>query len=171
MANLSRKVQLSGHGAGQGGASAILTVTQAGRVAAAAERAVDRIAAKEAGGIAADAFAEIGEALFWLYALGAHGRTSRLAPGLLFARNQCAHGNIVSQFTEWQYGAELGRLVLGRSRLGTRSAYLWSRNLQTQTVSTRSTSQRASYRNHFAGKPVVDTLRAELVRLRKLSPR
>ncbi|MEO6857685.1 MAG: hypothetical protein ABI323_03750 [Solirubrobacteraceae bacterium] len=140
-------------------------------MAAAAERAVDRIAAKQAGGIAADAFAEIGEALFWLYALGAHGRTSGLAQGLLFARNQCAHGNLVSQFTEWQYGAELGRLVLGRTRLGTRSAYLWRRNLQTQTVSTRSASQREAYRNHFAGQPVVDTLRAELVRLHELSRR
>ncbi len=153
-ATLTPTTNVTAIGPGVGGASAhaTLTVKQADRLSAAASSAIEAIAAKEATEINPDVFAEIGNALHWLYALGARGRggsNSLLSPGFTYARNQSAHGNLVSDFSDWQYGPELGRLRLGNSRLGAKPQLLWRsdvvvlmtpRQANTKGCSTTSTS-------------------------------
>lgn len=97
------------------------------RLAAACESALQRLEAAESVGIAPDVYAPLGETLFWLCALAESTGHSNDAPikGLRWARHRVTHGALVAAPVDWQYGSELGRLVLGRSRLGTRSHYRW----------------------------------------------
>ena len=74
------------------------------------------------------AIAAVGECLFWLVALdelaehvdlawrGDSSEVKEQLRGLRCARNAVAHGHSVIAPTGWQPGAELGDLVLGRSR-------------------------------------------------------
>jgi len=129
--------------------------------------AVERCAVKEMDGIAPDTFAELGEALFWLIALAeARGRHKKpdLLQGLRWARNRIAHGVLLTAPQEWHYGTELGKWVLGRGELGTRSEYRWlpldaikprraQKQKQDQTVG------ETAYQDHVAGRSVIELLR------------
>jgi hypothetical protein len=132
------------------------------RLGNACRAAIDRLEAKEAAGIHPDTFQELGEALFWLIALAdERRRKTPLLHGLRWARNEIAHGFVVDAPVHWQYGAELGRLVLGRAQLGATSGHVWlprSRIPVNPNGRKRSTQAKA-YDTDVAGKRVVETLR------------
>jgi hypothetical protein len=118
-------------------------------------------------------FAETGEVLFWLAALGDTARRSKMNPGLYWARNQYAHGNLLSEVIEFQHGSELP-LVLGKAVLGARSQHLWMASAEISRDKARAAFfdakaatilQARAYAKDVAGRPVIETLRAELARL------
>jgi hypothetical protein len=131
--------------------------------------AIERCAAKEREGVDPDTFAELGESLFWLVALAEANRRRR-APGLIlgltWARNRIAHGALLTAPVGWRYGSELGKLVLDRSTLDTRSAHLW---IARTAIIVTSEEQRfdpkgeAAYDELLAGREVLATLRSGLV--------
>jgi len=53
------------------------------------------------------------------------GAKDDLLNGLRWPRDRIAHGQIVTAPTQWNYGTQLGRWVLGESRLGTTSEHHW----------------------------------------------
>ncbi len=141
-------------------------LNRAARLSSGCEAAIGRVAAKERVGIDPDTFAELGESLFWLSALAeANGRGRQpLLLGLQWARNRITHGVVVAAPVEWQYGAELGKLVLGKGRLGTTSGHEW---LPRSSVALgpndrRDPRQEAAYDAHVAGRRVVEVLRQAL---------
>jgi hypothetical protein len=97
------------------------------RLVDACEASLARLVEKESAGIDPDVFAEVGEVLFWLYALAEENRKNRwpLFEGLRWARDRMAHGVMLAKPAEWHYGTELGRWVLGRGQLGTTSGHEW----------------------------------------------
>ena len=127
--------------------------------------AVERCAVKERDGIDPDTFAELGEALFWLIALaearGRHKKTALLR-GLGWARDRIAHGVLVTGPQEWHYGTELGKWVMGKGALGTRSGYRW---LPSDAVNPKRmqksdpTAGETAYDDHVAGRAVIEVLR------------
>ena len=113
-------------------------------------------------------FAGIGEVLFWLYAIGDNSKGKRLSLGLQWARHQYAHGNLLTDEVEYNYGAMLGQFVLGKTRLGQLPQYVWmtrSDIIQTPNARILPRLERAYDRN-VAGHPVIASLRLELSRLR-----
>ena len=96
----------------------------AGSLIGACETALLRLEAT--GGDPPHVFGETGEVLFWLYATGDTGRGDLLSPGFQWARNQYAHGNLITEAVEYHYGATLGHFVLGASRLGAPPVYRWT---------------------------------------------
>jgi hypothetical protein len=117
------------------------------------------------------AFAAVGKCLFWLVALGElaehvdpdwRGDRSEVKEqlrGLRCARNRVAHGHSVIAPTGWQPGAEPGRLVLGRSRLGAVSIFHWE---SPEALGQEAAGQKlfSKYRDHVAGQPVTPVLEA-----------
>jgi len=127
--------------------------------------AVERCAVKELDGIAPDTFAELGEALFWLIALaearGRHKKTALLR-GLGWARDRIAHGVLLTAPQEWHYGTELGKWVLGKGKLGTRSEYRWLSPNEVDPKRTQKGDQtvgETAYDDHLAGRAVIEVLR------------
>jgi hypothetical protein len=72
--------------------------SRSARLLRACDDAIDRLGAKERAGTDPDTFAELGEALFWLFALAeANGRDSQgLLLGIKWARNRIAHGVVMA---------------------------------------------------------------------------
>ena len=140
---------------------------RADRLALACEAALERLAAKEAGGVDPDVFAEVGEALFWLIALADETgkRQVPLLNGLRWPRNRTAHGAIVTAPAEWHYGSEPGRLILGRAVLGTISGHVWLERGKVPRGPNdwaAPEQEEADYDAHVAGKRVLDVLREAL---------
>jgi hypothetical protein len=138
--------------------------------------AIERCAAKEREGVDPDTFAELGESLFWLVAFAeANGKRRKpgLILGLTWARNRIAHGALLTTPVRWRYGAELGKLVLGRSALGARSAHLWLPRTAIIVTSEEQWSDpkgEAAYDEQLAGREALATLRsglAEAIRERR----
>jgi hypothetical protein len=123
-------------------------------------------------------FAEIGEVLFWLYAIGDTETGQILSPGFQWARHQYAHGNLLTDATEYHYGATLGRMMLGAVALGAPPVHLWTprehisthrkakdhRKLSAKEEAAREL-QWTDYGARVAGEPVVATLWDELSEL------
>lgn len=133
------------------------------RLATACSAAIERYAAKEREGINPDIFAELGESLFWLIALAeASGRHKiELFRGLRWARNRIAHGVLVTAPVEWQYGAELGRAVLGPIVLGTTSGNEWlpREDISVSRAQKSDPGGETAYDDHLAGRRVIVVLR------------
>jgi hypothetical protein len=112
-------------------------------------------------------FAETGEVLFWLYAIGDTGHGNLLSPGFQWARHQYAHGNLITEAVEYQYGAVLGRMMLGSTPLGAPSVHRWTprEHIGTYPKAHDRTDLAADYDARLAGKPVVATLWDELSEL------
>jgi hypothetical protein len=123
-------------------------------------------------------FAEIGEVLFWLYAIGDTETGQILSPGFQWARHQYAHGNLLTDAAEHHYGATLGRMALGTVALRTPPEHLWTprEHISTHTkakdhrkLSAKAEAARlfqwTDYGARLAGKPVVATLWDELAEL------
>jgi hypothetical protein len=84
--------------------------------------------------------------------------------GLRWARNRIAHGVLTSAPASWRFGAELDRLLLDKSALGTRSGHEW---LSREVISTSRTQKKdaageVAYDKHLAGQNVLDALREGL---------
>jgi hypothetical protein len=140
------------------------------RLIAACEAAVDRLESREAVGVDPDIFAELGEVLFWLGALAeAKGQQGdRLLLGLRWARNRITHGVLVTAPTSWHYGAEPGRLVLGRAVLGTSSGheFLPRDRVVLGPNDKPSPGQATAYDSEVAGRRVLELVRRALQILR-----
>ena len=145
-----------------------MTADPAERLRLACLAAIERCEAKEREGVDPDTFAELGESLFWLVALAEANRKRRdpgLILGLTWARNRIAHGALLTAPVRWRYGSELGKLVLGRSALGVRSAHLWLPRTAIIVTLEEQWSDRkgeAAYDEHLAGREVLATLRSGL---------
>jgi hypothetical protein len=139
------------------------------RLISACEAAIDRLETREASGISPDVFDELGESLFWLCALAEErGRSSPLIKGLTWARNRVTHGSLVAAPVDWHYGAELGRLILGRAQLGTTSGHEWMDRSQIGfgPRDRPAPKQEQAYDEAVAGQRVVGLLRQALSTLR-----
>ncbi len=113
-------------------------------------------------------FAETGEVLFWLHALGDDGGgVSRLSPGLQWARHQYAHSNLLTEAVEFDHGAKLGHFMMGTTALDTPPQHLWmSRSsIGLYPKARRGTALEQACDNDVAGHPVAARLRLELSRL------
>lgn len=137
-------------------------VADARRLVVATDIAILRYRTKERRAIAPDVFAELGEALFWRCALAEVVGANRepVVLGLRWARNRVAHGIVLTAPTAWKYGAEPGRLVLGRAVPGATSGHAW---LAREAVPTERTArdrpdQNAAYDAELAGRPVLESL-------------
>lgn len=149
------------------------TEKRAALLAAAFEEALSRLRgwAPYSAVESSPAFAAVGECLFWLVALdelaeqvdpawrGDSSEVKEQLRGLRCARNAVAHGHSVIAPTGWQPGAELGDLVLGRSRLGAVSIFHWE---SPDALGREAAGQNllAKYRDHVAGRPVMPVLEA-----------
>lgn len=126
------------------------------RLQTACASAVDRL---RGGG---DPFAPLGETLFWLITLAEASRDSTLPviQGLKWARNRITHGALVTAPIETVPGAEPGRLVLGRSRLGTVTTHLWLPRSKVSLASTARTqpAQDRAYDAEVAGQPLLEPI-------------
>ena len=110
-------------------------------------------------------FAETGEVLFWLYAVGDTDAANLLSPGFRWARHQYAHGNLITELGEYHLGATLGHLVLDQSRLDEPPVNVWTprEHIGTYAKARKPTkAERDDYDARLAGKPVVSTLWDEL---------
>jgi len=141
------------------------------RVEAACDGALARLVAKESQGVNPDVFTEVGEVLFWLYALASarHRHKDAVFKGLGWARDRIAHGMLVWEApVQWRYGSELGRWVIGRGQLGVRSAHMWlaSDKIPLGPNDRKAPTGREAYDQHLAGREVVQSLREALDQLR-----
>lgn len=116
-------------------------------------------------------FAETGEVLFWLYAIGDTDDGNIVSPGFQWARHQYAHGNLITEMGEYKYGATLGPIVLDETRLGEAPVHRWTpresigtyakardhRKLPAKADAARAL-QWKDYDDHLASHPVVATL-------------
>lgn len=75
---------------------------------------------------------------------------------------------LVTAPASWQYGSELGKLVLGLSRLDTPSAHLWQSRADVPLGPDDRPDQKKedAYDLYIAGKPVVETVRRALAAIR-----
>lgn len=137
------------------------------RLVAACDAAMARVAAKDG-----DVFAELGEALFWLYALAeatGKAKDGRFR-GLAWARNKIGHGVLVTAPIKPRiFGSEPGMAVPGLSIPGTSSRpALW---LHVSEIVLGSRNQptpddERAYEANVAGRPVLDVLRDARANLR-----
>jgi hypothetical protein len=112
-------------------------------------------------------FAETGEVLFWLYAIGDEPGGNRLHAGFQWARHQYAHGNLIADvyWTEW--GAMPGTFIPGRTMPGSLPVCRWlpCDRIARYAKARRLTELRRDYETRLVGQPVLATLRDELGRL------
>lgn len=137
------------------------------RLVDACEAALQRLEAKS--GPLHNIFADTGEVLFWLHALGDEGDgRNRLSPGLQWARHQYAHGNLLTDVVEYDHGATLGHFVIGRTKLDAPPRHIWTArpNIGINAKARGGTKLEQAYDNDVAGHPVTTRLRLELSRLR-----
>jgi hypothetical protein len=136
------------------------------RLVEACNAALERLEAKS--GPEHNIFAETGEVLFWLHALGDDGDgVNRLSPGLQWARHQYAHGNLLTEAVEFDHGATLGHFVVGSTALDTPPHYrcMPRTTIGINAKARRGTALEQAYDNDVARHPVVARLRLELSRL------
>lgn len=114
-------------------------------------------------------FAETGEVLFWLYAISNYGvdEPETLSDGVRWARDNYGHGNLLREIHYTDYGAILGHLVLGVTRLGAPPVDRWAtvNSLREDGSPGRSPHRLRAYNRDLAGQPVISTLRAEFHRI------
>lgn len=122
------------------------------RLVEACSAALERLEAKS--GPEHNIFPETGEVLFWLYSIGDEAKPNRLSLGLQWARNQYAHGNLLTDVVEFDYGAPPQHRWMARTTVGI------------HTKAQRRTPLEHAYDNDVAGHPVIARLRLELSRLR-----
>jgi hypothetical protein len=135
------------------------------RLTEACSAALERLEAKA--GPEHNIFAETGEVLFWLYAIGERRpKANRISFALKWARDQYAHGKLLSDVVEVDYGAALGHLVLGKSKLDAPPQHVWMATKDLPTRPYPASDAAKDYDKNFATQPVISTLRAELARLR-----
>jgi hypothetical protein len=125
--------------------------------------------------------AALGESLVWLAALDdllswssafrsdrttdPAGQTLR---GLRYVRNLAVHGEDVVGVTLSYPGAELGRLTLGVSRLGSTSTFTWlSRDDLPAPRQKQAADVPPAYDAHVAGRDVLSTLGTALLFVRR----
>jgi hypothetical protein len=145
-----------------------MTVSPPDRLIGACETALRRLEATR--GDPPHVFAETGEVLFWLYAIGDTGKPQDhlLSPGFQWARHQYAHGNLITEPVEYHYGATLGHFVLGKSRLGEPPIHRWAARPgigRYEKAHPRPELEESDYDAHLAGQPVIATLWNELSEL------
>jgi hypothetical protein len=119
-----------------------------------------------------DIFAETGEVLFWLYALGDIGddKPNVMSPGLQSVRHCYAHGNLLTAIVDYQLVFVLDETTLDASL--DKREHLWSERVLINPKARDSKKQRdleSKYRTEVATRPVVVTLRDELNRLAALT--
>lgn len=104
--------------------------------------------------------------LFWLYAIGdTNPQAKRISSALKWARDQYAHGKLLSDVVEVDYGAALGHLVLDKSRLDAPPQHVWMATNDLPTKPHPGSNAAKDYDKNFATQRVIATLRAELARL------
>jgi hypothetical protein len=171
-ATLSAAVGLTATGHAVSGGSATLSREEFRDLSVAAGRAaLARLEAK-AGSDPRDTFAEVGEVLFWLYALGddGDGKANLLSPGLQWVRHCYAHGNLLTAIVDYQLV-----FVLDEARLDVpleSGEHVWSGRVIINPKARADKKQRElerMYRDHVVTRPVIDTLRDELNRLAGLT--
>lgn len=167
-ATLSAGASLTATSSSVSGMSATLSQHEFRDLSVAAGRAaLARLEAKT-GTDPRDIFAEIGEVLGWLYALGDvdKGR-NRMHAGLRWARFMHAHGSLLTEAMYYDHGAVLGHFVLGKTPLGAKPQYRW---LTRDKIVRRKEARHleTAYDDDIADKPVLDALRDELNRLAAL---
>ena len=142
-----------------------MTLSPPDRLIGACETALLRLEAT--GGDPPHVFAETGEVLFWLFAIGDTRSGNLLSPGFQWARNQYAHGNLITEAVEYHYGATLGHFVLGASRFGEPPAHRWTprEHIGTYPKAHDRPDLAADYDAELAGKPAVATFWDELSEL------
>jgi hypothetical protein len=134
------------------------------RLVEACSAALDRLEAKS--GPEHNIFAETGEVLFWLHAIGeTNPQARRISSALKWARDQYAHGKLLSDVVEVDYGAVLGHLVLDKSRLDAPPQHVWMATKALPTKPHPASDAAEDYDENFATQPVIATLRAEFSRL------
>jgi hypothetical protein len=155
-----------------GGMTATLTRREFRDLSVAAGRAaLARLEAK-AGSDPKGIFAEMGEVLMWLYALGNNGRKRHhMDPGLRWARTMHNHGWLLTELAYYDGGAMPGSFVLGRTTLGSLPHHRW---LPTASIGKSANAEPLTYLAreydaHIAGRSVIGTLRDELNRLAALT--
>jgi hypothetical protein len=129
--------------------------------------AIKRCAAKEGESLDPDVFAELGESLFWLLALGeatGRDRKTELLQGLGWARDRIAHGVLLTAPVRWHHGTDIGRWILGQGVLGTTSGHEWLTRdaIETSRTQRRDPAGEVAYDNHLAGQKVIEVLHAAL---------
>ena len=131
-----------------------------GRLVAACDAAIARVAAKNG-----DPFAELGEALFWLYALAEATGEARDARyrGLAWARNKIGHGVMVTAPVQLRtFGSEPGMAVPGLSMPGTVSKpamWLHTSEIPLGPHNRPTPDDEKAYEDNVAGRPVLEVLR------------
>lgn len=142
-----------------------VTVSPPDRLIGACETALARLEATR--GDPPHVFAETGEVLFWLYAIGDTDGGMILSPGFQWARNQYAHGNLITEPVEWDYGATLGHFVLGVTKLGAPPLHRWTPrpDIGRYAKARDRPDLAADYDARLAGEPVIQSLWDELSEL------
>jgi hypothetical protein len=110
-----------------------------------------------------DPFAQLGEVLFWLFALTEeNSRSDPLLVGLRWARNRIAHGVVVAAPIEPRiYGSEPGLAIPGVSMPGSASRparWLPRSAIQLGPRDRSNQTEEQGYDAHVAGQPLMDVL-------------
>lgn len=143
------------------------------RLVEACSAALERLEAKS--GPEHNIFAETGEVLFWLYAISNFGvKHPTISPGLRWARDQHAHGLLLTEIHYTDHGAMLGRMQLGAAaaRLGSPPTHCWKvvNSVRNDDVPDRHPDRLMAYNRRLPGRPVIATLRDEFARLVRGDP-
>jgi hypothetical protein len=171
-ASMGQIVGLSAAGHAVSSGSATLTRHEFRDLSVAAGRAaLARFEAKSAAD-PRDVFAETGEVLFWLYALGDTGdrKPNAMSPGLQWVRHCYAHGNLLTTIVDYQLVFVLDETPLDGAQ--EKREHLWSDRVLINSKARDSELQKAlerKYRDEVATRPVLATLRDELNKLAGLT--
>jgi hypothetical protein len=112
-------------------------------------------------------FAETGEVLFWLYAIGDTDHGMILSPGFQWARNQYAHGNLITEPVEFHHGTTPGYFAEPTTLQDAPPLHRWTPRefIGTYAKARESPDLAADYDARLAGKPVIQSLWDELSEL------
>jgi hypothetical protein len=150
-----------------------MTLSPPDRLIGACETALTRL--ETTSGDPPHIFAETGEVLFWLYAIGDTGQKNLLSPGFQWARHQYAHGNLITEAVAF-YGATLGsRWTVGSGiGLGAPAVHRWMARgeIGTYPKARERSDLWPDYDARLAHRPVIATLWDEFSELvANVSPR
>jgi hypothetical protein len=143
-----------------------MTLSPSDRLIGACETALARLEASR--GDPPRIFAETGEVLFWLYAIGDTGGDNLLSPGFQWARHQYAHGNLITEAVEHHQAVPIGRMMVGPTPLGMPWVHRWMARTDIGTYAKArkpTKTERDDYDARLSGKPVIATLWDELSKL------
>jgi hypothetical protein len=136
-----------------------MTLSPPDRLIFACETALARLEATR--GDPPRVFAETGEVLFWLYAIGDTGKPEDhlLSPGFQWARHQYAHGNLITEAVEYHHGVPLSSHD-ARIDPGAPWVHCWTPReyIGTYAKAHRNAELAADYDARLAGQPVIATL-------------